>query len=122
MSELACDQNGDPIALPANASTWRVRRFRNPGLRGAPENCLDRDGNPLRISTDATFAEFRQVVDGVPGRYRLDPLDDAGRVVPNVAAAYVSLTEPPRNTANAADERDSVIRELARANADAVRC
>src|SRR5258706_15532933 len=99
MSELAYDLNGEPITLPASAQWWRVRRFRNPGMRGAPEVVLDRDGAPLILPVDCTFVEFRELVDAVPGRYRLDPLDERRNVVPNVQAAYVSLSESPRNAA-----------------------
>jgi hypothetical protein len=117
MSELAYDQDGDAIALPASAQQWRVRRFRNPGMRGAPEVVLDRDGAPLLLPIDCTFVEFRELVDMVPGRYRLDPLDECRKVVPDVPAAYVSLVEGARNASmsiGGSADRD-VIRELVRA-------
>jgi hypothetical protein len=74
MSELAYDLNGEPITLPASAQWWKVRRFRNPGMRGAPEMVIDRDGAPLVLPVDTSFVEFRELVDAAPGRYRLDPL------------------------------------------------
>jgi hypothetical protein len=122
MSELAYDLNGEPIALPASAHWWRVRRFRNPGMRGAPEVVTDRDGAPLVLPIDAVFTDFREEVDGAAGRYRLDPLDERRKVVPDVPAAYVTLSETARTTAVAAhDDRDAVIRELVRAQADMVK-
>ena len=83
MSELAYDLNGEPITLPASAQWWRVRRFRNPGMRGAPEVVTDRDGAPLVLPIDTAFTDFREEVDGVSGRYRLDPLDERRKVVPD---------------------------------------
>ena len=120
MSELAFDANGDPITFPAEAEELRVRRFRNPGMRGACEVVHDRDGSPLYVAVDAGYVEFRKVVDGVPGRYRLDPVDASRRVIANSTPAYITITEAARSaaTTTASDERDSVIRELARANAD----
>ena len=120
MSELAFDANGDPITFPAEAEELRVRRFRNPGMRGACEVVHDRDGSPLYVAVDAGYVEFRKVVDGVPGRYRLDPVDASRRVIANSTPAYITITEAARSaaTTTASDDRDSVIRELARANAD----
>ena len=87
MSELAYDLNGEPITLPASAQWWKVRRFRNPGMRGAPEVVIDRDGAPLVLPTDTTFVDFRELVDNTPGRYRLDPLDERREIVADVPAA-----------------------------------
>jgi hypothetical protein len=98
-----------------------VRRFRNPGTRGAPEVVLDRDGAPLILPIDCTFVEFRELVDAVPGRYRLDPLDERRKVVPGVPAAYVSLNESVRNASSASsfgEDRDVVVRELVRAHTE----
>ena len=120
MSELAFDGNGEPIVFPANAEELRVRRFRNPGMRGACEVVHERDGAPLYVPVDTTYVEFRGLVDSVPGRYRLDPVDAGRQIIGNTAPAYVTITEPMRNGAGpgVADDRDSVIRELARANAE----
>ena len=123
MSELAFDANGDPITFPADAEELRVRRFRNPGMRGACEVVHERDGAPLYVPVDTSYVEFRSLVDGVPGRYRLDPVDAARRVIANSLPAYITITEPVRNAAmfGSADDRESVIRELARANAEMTR-
>jgi hypothetical protein len=124
MSELAYDVNGEPISLPASAQFWKVRRFRNPGMRGAPEIATDRDGAPLLPPIDCSYVEFRELVDAQPGRYRLDPLDERRKVVPNVPAAYVTISEPLRNSSlggGAVDERDLVIRDLVRAHVEMVK-
>lgn len=83
MSELAFDMNGDPIVLPAHAQYWRVRRFRSPGSRGAPEVVTTRDGGPLILPIDVGFIEFKEIVENVPGRYRLDPIDDKRKIISN---------------------------------------
>ena len=120
MSELAFDANGEPITFPVGVEELRVRRFRNPGMRGACEVVHDRDGAPLYVPVDTSYVEFRALVDAVPGRYRLDPVDLGRQPIANTAPAYVTLTEPLRNVAalGAADDRDSVIRELVRANVE----
>ena len=87
MSELAFDMNGDPIVLPAIAQFWRVRRFRSPGSRGAPEVVEGKDGGPLILPIDIGFLEFRDIVDNVPGRYRLDPIDERRKIINNAPAA-----------------------------------
>jgi hypothetical protein len=119
MSELAYDQNGDRILLPAQATHFLVRCFPRPGTRGAPRICLDRNGSQLRVPVEQPVAEFTEKVDGRPGRYRLDPCDEHGRIVPNVPPAYFMISDQARNAeSGGGDERDSVIRDLARANAE----
>ncbi len=118
MSELAFDANGEPFDLPATAAYWRVRRFRNLGARGGPEVVFGRDGSPLIMPIDTDLAEFRDQTEGVPGRYRLDPLDERHRPVSGLPAAYLQIADAPRAPAGAGEEQAMVIRELARANAD----
>ena len=119
MSELAYNVEGDAIELPAAAQWWRVRRFRNPGQRGAPEVVLDRDGAPLVLTIDASFVEFREAVNALPGKYRLDPLDDRRRVVPDVPAAYLTLNEAMRNGPGEAEGGEvAIMREMMRWNTE----
>lgn len=121
MSELAYNLEGDAIELPAAAQWWRVRRFRNPGQRGAPEVVLDREGAPVVLPIDASFVEFREAVGALPGRYRLDPLDDRRRVVPEVPAAYLTLNEVIRNGAGGGEGESgelSMMREMMRWNTE----
>lgn len=122
LSELAFDGNGDPITFPAQTEELRVRRFRNPGMRGACEVVHDQDGAPLYVPVDTSYLDFRASVGGVAGRYRLDAADANRRVIDDGVPAYVTITEPPRYAAaGPVDDRDSVIRELVRANTDMVR-
>ncbi len=120
MSELAFDSNGDPVAFPAAAEELRVRRFRNPSMRGACEVVRDQDGAPIYVPVDTGYAEFLSVVERVPGRYRLDPVDAERRVMGDAAPAYVMVSEP-HNAGSRGGERDEVIRELVRANVDMAR-
>ena len=116
MSDLAFDSSGEPFDLPATAAFWRVRRFRNAGARGGPEVVFGRDGSPLILPVDTDLADFREQVGASPGRYRLDPLDQRQRPVGDVPAAYLQISEPPRTTPG--EDQASIIRELARANAE----
>jgi len=78
-----------------------------------------RDGLPLILPIDIELAEFREQVEGAPGRYRLDPLDERHRAVSGVPAAYMQIADSPRSAAaSGGEEHAMVIRELARANAD----
>src|SRR6188768_4200021 len=112
MSDLAFDGSGEPIAFPPAAEELRVRRFRNPGMRGACEVVHDREGAPLFIPIDATYLELKGLVGGAPGRYRLDPVDASRRPVTSGEPAYVTIAETMRNTsaASGGEERDLVIR------------
>jgi hypothetical protein len=90
MSELAYTINGEAFDLPATASAWRIRRMKQ---RGAPEVVYSREGVPQTISVEAGLEELRQVV-GQPGKYRLDAIDDHGKTIEKLPAAYVIV--PPR--------------------------
>ena len=123
MSELAFDKEGEPIELHEDCEVLRVRRFRNPGMRGTCETVREDDGAPLYVAADCTFLEFKRLVSGEPGFYRLDQCDVRRQPVPDAAPAYVSITEGHRNSGSplTEDPRDMVIRELARTNADMCR-
>jgi hypothetical protein len=124
MSELAFNANGDSFEVPATVTGWRVRRMKP---RGAPELVYGRDGRPLTIGIEADIDELRDAVGGV-GRYRLDPINDDGRTVDNVPAAYVQVVKAERNAGEAAMqsagaryESDSVVREAMRLNTELAR-
>lgn len=123
MSELAFDKEGEPIELHEDCEVLRVRRFRNPGMRGTCETVREDDGAPLYVAADCTFLEFKRLVSSEPGFYRLDQCDVRRQPVPDAAPAYVSITEGHRNSGSplTEDPRDVVIRELARTNADMCR-
>jgi hypothetical protein len=59
--------------------------------RGAPEVVYGKDGLPLIIPIESDLEELRRSVDAA-GRFRLDAVDDRGRNVDEVPAAYVVVT------------------------------
>ena len=120
MSDLHFDADGEPAKVPAEAEELRVRRFRKPGERGACEVVHGADGSPLYVPVDLSYPEFRKLVESVPGRYRLDPVDAGRRPCAGAIALYVTI-ETPRNAAGAGDERDLIVRELMRANVEMMR-
>src|SRR6187549_664659 len=90
MSELAFNLNGERFELPPAAAFWRVRRLKDVP-RGGPEVVYGKDGAPLVISIDTDLESFRRCVDEVPGRYRLDAVDDRQRAMDGVQAAYLQV-------------------------------
>ena len=73
MSELAFDKEGEPIELHEDCEVLRVRRFRNPGMRGTCETVREDDGAPLsrRRSRAQHTGDFVEIREGA----RLDDLD-----------------------------------------------
>jgi len=104
MSELAFNISGERFELPGEAVSWRVRRLK-PGGRGAPEVVFGEDGAPLILDVSTSLADFRRLVGGAPGRYRLDAIDELSKACEG-GAAYLQL-----------DERDTAQAEVARAPA-----
>ena len=101
MSELHFDNEGEPAQQHPQCSEVRWRRFRNPGMRGAPEVVHEKDGSPLYTMTDITYLEFRARVEGAPGRYRGDQVDAGRRLIPGATPFYVTINEAPRNAGGA---------------------
>lgn len=125
MSELAFNANGDSFDVPASVTGWRVRRLKP---RGAPELVYGRDGRPLTIPIESDIHELREAVGGVLGRYRLDPVNDDGKTVDSVPAAYVQVVKAERNAAELVphppipqNENDGVVREAMRLNTELAR-
>lgn len=87
MSELANNIHGEPFEVPAEATAWRVRRMKP---KGAPEVVYGSDGLPLLLPIEAGIEEFRAEVN-TPGRYRLDPVTEDQRPLPEAIAAYLYL-------------------------------
>jgi hypothetical protein len=81
---LAINQQGEPFDVPNEARGWRVRR-QSQGGRGTPM-LVRIEGKPLRLELDATYEDLLEAVDGVPGVYRLDPVDEYGNLVPGFTA------------------------------------
>lgn len=126
-SELAYNVRGEPFALTEEVTGWLVKLLR--AGRGAPGVAYGRDGRPLTLGIDAGHDDLRDSVD-ISGRYRLDPIDDEGKVVEGLPAAYVQVTLPERNAAPAVDVSaltgltsvDHALREIVRANLELARC
>ncbi len=119
MSELHFDNEGEPAQQHPQCSEVRWRRFRNPGMRGAPEVVHEKGtGSPLYTTPDITYLEFRERVEQAPGRYRGDQVDATRRLIPGASPFYVTITEAPRNASSAGSvgEVGELIRELVRAN------
>ena len=60
MSQLAFDENGEPVDLPPTAAGWRVRRMK--GTRSAPGLVYGSDGAPLVLPLDVDIEELRREV------------------------------------------------------------
>ena len=122
MSELAFNANGDNFDIPAIVTGWRVRRMKP---RGAPELVYGRDGRPLTVPIEAEMSDLRAAVGGVLGRYRLDPINDDGKVIDSVPAAYIQVVkaEGPIETAPVPllSEGEGVLREAMRYNTELAR-
>jgi hypothetical protein len=117
MSELAFNANGESFEIPATVTGWRVRRMKP---RGAPELVYGQDGRPLTVGIEADIDEVRDAV-GTAGKYRLDPINDDGKCVENVPAAYVHVVKPERAlvpAASAAPASDDTVREAMRLNTE----
>ncbi len=124
MSELAFNANGESFEVPATVTGWRVRRMKP---RGAPELVYGRDGRPLTIGIESEMNDLRDAVSGVLGRYRLDPINDEGKCIDTVPAAYIQVVKPERNgaghdtssgTAIRVSDDDNTVREAMRLNTE----
>jgi hypothetical protein len=96
MSELAFNVNGEPFEVPATATWWRVRKLKS---KGAPEVVYGKDGLPLVIPIDADLDDLRRE-SGASGRYRLDPVDESFKPLPNAMAGYVYVHPVERERAH----------------------
>src|SRR5258708_1929215 len=103
MSEIAFNINGEPFEVPPAMAAWRVRKLKP---RGAPEVVYGRDGLPLFLPMDADIEDLRQEVPR-DGRYRLDPVDDHNRPLPNTQASYVCVRPVERTSEPAASSGSS---------------
>jgi hypothetical protein len=114
---LAWSQSGDAFDVPDAAVLWRVRRLSGNLKGGAPELVYGADGLPLMVDITIGPAEFMEAVDGKPGKYRLDALDEMRKAVPAVPAAYfvVSSTVTARAERHEPATSDVAVRTLAEA-------
>jgi hypothetical protein len=128
MSELAFDEDGEHFQVPATVARWKVRRFNHPGARGGAQLVYGHDGTPLFLDVDADAGEFREAVGGVPGRYRLDGVDNQARIVDKVPPAYLMISGPALAAASGgyapppmSSSLEYAVVEMARANSEAIR-
>jgi hypothetical protein len=114
---LAWSQSGDAFEVPEAAVLWRVRRLIGNLKGGAPELVYGADGLPLMVDITIGPAEFMEAVEGKPGKYRLDALDDLRKAVPGVPAAYfvVSAAATTRVERHEVGTSDVAVRTLAEA-------
>lgn len=122
MSELAFNLSGEPFEVPSAAVGWRVRKLKH---KGAPEVVYGRDGTPLILPIDADMEDLRREARS-EGRYRLDPLDDQNRALPDAPAGYVCLhpaerTEPAPTPSPVPQGPDHAIVEAMRMNTELAR-
>lgn len=105
MSTLCYSYRGEPFVPPPAATSWRVRRLRE-GQRGQLDVVRDDAGQPVVLPIAATYEQLRAAVGQVPGRYRLDMLDEHGQVIDG-DAAYVTVATGTRNAAPSWTDADS---------------
>lgn len=129
MSELAFNKHGERFEPPAAAAYWRVRRLQ-PGGRGLPEVVFGSDGAPLVVAVDTELSEFRTLVNDVPGRYRLDAIDDDQKPCDGACPSYLHISNSPpaagevspRNGAGPVDSGQlTVVELLIQANTEMVK-
>lgn len=89
MSELAFNINGDPFEVSPSAVAWRARKMK---AKGAPEVAYGRNGLPLVLPIEADVDDVRAEVSS-PGRYRLDQIDAASKLIEGAPAGYVYVHE-----------------------------
>lgn len=91
---VAFNQQGEPFDVPPSATGWKVRRSR---LKGPPELVYGLDGAPLVLPLDADLQDLRREA-RIPGRYRLEPVDDRQQVIEGAQVAYLYIHEdhPPQ--------------------------
>jgi hypothetical protein len=122
-SELAFNASGESFDPPANATGWRPKRMKP---RGAPEVPYGPDGRPVMLPIDATMEELREAV-GQLGRYRLDPVNEDGKIIDGAQSAYIQVVRPERPVealvprAMAATISDDLLRDVLRLNAELAR-
>jgi hypothetical protein len=112
---LAFDVNGNPLAVPAEAVAWRVRR--GGGRRGRPSNVFDPEtGRQLEIPIGATLDDLIATGCGTD-RYLLYAVDATGRIIPGVIAMVAvpeaEVEEEPLPQISPPDQRQPSPMELA---------
>jgi hypothetical protein len=125
MSELAYNGNGEKFTPPATAIEWKLSKVEKVG---PPRVLYDKlSGLPQFCSIDIDAESFRNVIGGVPGKYRLDAVDgDRKRI--ECPPAYVVIEEraaPETSTsapmAPVRDAREDAMVLLLKAHTDSIK-
>ena len=82
------DVDANPVRLPVEAIGFRVRYWPF-GSHGLGELVRGRDGLPLFVRRTGGPEEFRDLVDGRPGKYKLAAIDQSYEAMPRVRVAVV---------------------------------
>lgn len=88
--------------------------------KGAPEVVYGQSGVPLILPLDAELADVRAET-GIPGRYRLDPVDENNKPIANAPAGYICVHETTEATSPAVASvrtADSIVIEAMRMNSE----
>lgn len=95
---LAFDVDGNPLDVPEEAASWRVRRN---GGRGRPRSIFDSETG-LQLDIPIT-SKIEDLIERVPepDRYRLEAVDREGRILPGIVA-IVEVAPPDESTEDAA--------------------
>src|SRR5689334_11024704 len=108
---LGYDIHGDPLDIPESAVAWRVRRAT--GKPGRPQHVYDCDGRQLEIPLRATIDDLREHGVG-QGRYRLEAVDNTGRLIPGVIA-FTEVTDDDEEDASSLTTETDRMAHLVRA-------
>src|ERR1700694_5391959 len=104
---LAFDADGNPLTVPPEAKAWRVRR--GGGRRGRPRSVFDPEtGLQLDMPLGCTIEDL---IDRgcVPDRYRLEAVDEEGRIIAGVVAiCEVPPTDEPEAAPRPTTDADTI--------------
>ncbi len=126
MYPLARDANGNPLDVPAEAVAWRVRKLARKA--GRPKVLFDAEtGLPRELPLTSGYDDFIDQVNE-SGRFRLEPVDGHGRIIPGcVAVTEVVFDDDeeeaarPKQAAESAPELMRLVAELVESNAQVMR-
>lgn len=104
MSELAINYKNRRFQVDTRTRAWLVERLRD-GQRGQLDAVVDDDGAPLTPSVDIRRSDFRTLVKGQPGRYRLTQL--GADMMPIDGAEHAYAIVPPAEPVRCLDESDA---------------
>jgi hypothetical protein len=123
---LANDAQGNPLDVPAEAVAWRLRKLARKA--GRPKVLFDAEtGRPMELPLETRFEDFADSVNE-SGRYRLEPVDANGRIIPGCVAITEVVADPgqeepspPRDTVEALPELVRLVAQLVKSNAQVMK-